>query len=66
MDQMERAEMNALRERNRFLQRQNGRLRDVAVHECSICRCCEDRARLVTRALGRQLLTTRAEGRSDV
>lgn len=61
MDAMERAEMNALRERMNYLARQNARMRDVLMHDCAVCRIawCDERERLVDRALGRQRQTLR-------
>lgn len=60
---MERAEVNALRQRNQFLSRQNTRMRAVLLHalECAICRIawCDEREKLVDRALGRQRQTLR-------
>ena len=61
MDVMERAEMNALRQRNRFLGRQNARLLNVVLHDCAVCRIawCDEREKLIDQALGRQRQTLR-------
>lgn len=67
MDAMERAEMNALRDRMNYLARQNARLREALTHECPVCRIawCDERERLVDRALGRQRQTLRIDPIGD-
>lgn len=61
MDMLERAEMNALRDRMNFLARQNRHMRAALLHECATCRIawCDEREKLVDRALGRQRQTLR-------